>query len=140
MITGVRAHIGLNLVYLVPGETGGMETYARELIAALASEAPELRLTAFVNREAGPDWTASVPTVTVPVRASNRVDWVRGEQALLPRLASRAGVDLLHSLGSTAPAWGAFTRVSTIHDLHYRTAPEAHFGVRALGMRAARTG
>ena len=28
-------HVGLNLVFLVPGETGGMETYARELIAAL---------------------------------------------------------------------------------------------------------
>ena len=25
-------HVGLNLVFLVPGETGGMETYARELI------------------------------------------------------------------------------------------------------------
>ena len=25
-------HVGLNLVYLVPGETGGLEVYARELI------------------------------------------------------------------------------------------------------------
>jgi glycosyltransferase involved in cell wall biosynthesis len=132
-------HIGLNLVYLVPGETGGMETYARELIEALVAAAPELRLTAFVNREAagagkGP-WGELVPAVTVPVHARNRVQWVRGEQELLPRLASRAGVDLVHSLGSTGPAWGRFRRVSTIHDLHYRTVPDAHFGVRGLGMR-----
>ena len=45
-------HVGLNLIYLVPGETGGMETYARELIPALLAESPELRLTAFINREA----------------------------------------------------------------------------------------
>jgi glycosyltransferase involved in cell wall biosynthesis len=54
---------------------------------------------------------------------------------LLPRLAARAGVDLVHSLATTAPGWGRFVRVTTIHDLHYRTMPEAHFGVRALGMR-----
>jgi hypothetical protein len=30
-------HIGLNLIFLVPGETGGMEVYARELIPALVA-------------------------------------------------------------------------------------------------------
>ena len=44
-------HAGLNLVYLVPGETGGMEIFARELIPELA-KLPGLRLTAFVNQEA----------------------------------------------------------------------------------------
>ena len=28
--------VALNLVYLVPGETGGMETYARALVPAMA--------------------------------------------------------------------------------------------------------
>jgi glycosyltransferase involved in cell wall biosynthesis len=41
----------------------------------------------------------------------------------------------MHSLASTAPARGPFTRVTTIHDLIYRHFPEAHFGVRTLGMR-----
>ena len=46
-------HVGLNLIFLVPGETGGMEVAARELIPALLAEAPpEMRFTAFVNREA----------------------------------------------------------------------------------------
>ena len=130
-------HVGLNLVYLVPGETGGMETYARELIPALVHERPEVRLTAFVNREAaetGGPWGDLIPTVTVPVRARRRTEWVRGEQQLLPRLAARAGVHLLHSLASTAPAWGRFRRVVTIHDVIYRIYPEAHGRVRALGM------
>jgi glycosyltransferase involved in cell wall biosynthesis len=131
-------HVGVNLVFLVPGETGGMEVYARELIPALAG-LPELRLTAFVNREAaaagdGP-WGELIPAAVVPVRARNRREWVLGEQRHLPRLAARAGVDLLHSLASTGPAHGDFRRVVTIHDLIYRFHPDAHFGLRRLGMR-----
>jgi glycosyltransferase involved in cell wall biosynthesis len=132
-------HIGLNLIFLVPGETGGMEVAARELIPALLKAAPEMRFTAFVNREAaaakdGP-WGELLPAVTVPVNARNRVQWVRGEQLLLPRLAARAGVDLVHSLASTAPARGRFRRVTTVHDLIYARFPEAHSGIRDRGMR-----
>lgn len=130
-------HVGLNLVYLVPGETGGMETYARELIPRLAA-IEGLRLTAFVNREtaaggSGP-WD-EVPHETVPVRARNRVEWVRGEQQHLPRMARSAGCEVVHSLASTAPLRGAFVRVTTIHDINYKMVPQAHFGIRGLGMR-----
>ena len=133
-------HVGLNLIFLVPGETGGMEVAARELIPALIDAAPrDVRFTAFVNREAaaakdGP-WGELLPAVTVPVNARSRVQWVRGEQTLLPRLAAREGVDLVHSLASTAPAWGRFRRVVTVHDLIYARFPEAHAGIRDLGMR-----
>jgi len=133
-------HIGLNLIFLVPGETGGMEVAARELIPALLAEAPpEMRFTAFVNREAvaagGGPWGELLPAVTVPVNARKRVQWVLGEQALLPRLAAREGVDLVHSLASTAPLWGRFRRVVTVHDLIYARFPEAHAGIRDKGMR-----
>jgi len=133
-------HVGLNLIFLVPGETGGMEVAARELIPALLAEAPPgMRFTAFVNREAaaagGGPWGELLPAVTVPVNARNRVQWVLGEQALLPRLAAREGVDLVHSLASTAPLWGRFRRVVTVHDLIYARFPEAHSGIRDKGMR-----
>jgi glycosyltransferase involved in cell wall biosynthesis len=131
-------HVGLNLIYLVPGRTGGMEMYARELAPALATAAPGMAITAFVNREAaeeGLDLGPGIRSVVVPVRAVNRAQWAWGEQAHLPRLGARAGIDVLHSLASTAPAWGRFARVTTVHDLIYRRYPEAHFGVRALGMR-----
>jgi glycosyltransferase involved in cell wall biosynthesis len=133
-------HVGLNLIFLVPGETGGMEVAARELIPALLAEAPpQMRFTAFINRETaaaadGP-WGELLPAVTVPVAARNRVQWVLGEQALLPRLAARAGVDLVHSLASTAPLRGRFRRVVTVHDLIYARFPEAHSGLRERGMR-----
>jgi hypothetical protein len=85
-----QPHIGLNLIFLVPGETGGMEVAARELIPALLEQAPPgMRFTAFINREAaaagdGP-WAELLPAVTLPVNARNRVQWVLGEQTLRPR-------------------------------------------------------
>ncbi|MEJ7893310.1 MAG: glycosyltransferase family 1 protein [Solirubrobacteraceae bacterium] len=126
-------HVGLNLIFLVPGQTGGMEIYARELAPRLAA-LEGLRVTAFVNREAAGE-EFGCEKVVVPVNASDRLQWVRGEQLLLPGLAEGHGCDLVHSLGSTAPVRGRFRRVVTIHDLHYKLAPDAHFGLRGLGMR-----
>ena len=132
--------IGLNLIYLVPGETGGMEVMARELIPELVRARPDARFTAFVNFHAAADqdapWNTHLRAVTVPVDARRRTEWVRGEQMLLPRIAAREGVELVHSLASTAPIHGPFRRVVTIHDLIYRLYPDAHAGVLSWGMRA----
>ncbi len=117
-----------------------MEVAARELIAALVAAAPQVRFTAFINREAaaagGGPWGELIPAVTLPIDARNRVQWVAGEQTLLPLAADRAGVEVLHSLGSTAPVWGRARRVVTIMDLIYLRFPDAHPGIRDLGMRA----
>ena len=130
--------VGLNLLFLVPGETGGMEVYARELMAALAVARPDLELVAFVNREAaaapGP-WQDLGRMVVVPVDGRSRVQRVRAEQLALPGRARGEGIELLHSLASTAPARGRYRRIVTIHDLHYRVLPDAHFGLLGLGMR-----
>jgi len=75
-------HVGLNLVFLVPAEQGGMEVYARELLRALASERPDLELVAFVNRKAsvaGGPWKQHAATVVVPVSRRSRVHRVRAE-------------------------------------------------------------
>lgn len=128
-------HVGLNLVFLTPGEQGGMEVYARELIRRLAQR-DDLRLTAFVNRRArGQEWGEGVEEVLVDVDATDRRQWVTGEQWHLPRLAHAAGCELVHSLSSTAPVRGPFRRITTIHDLNYKLVPDTHFGVRGLGMR-----
>jgi len=115
-----------------------METYARELIPRLAAD-PELRVTCLVNREAaahgGGPWGEACPMEVVPVNARNRLEWVRGEQQYVPRMADRAGAHVIHSLASTAPLWSRAARVTTVHDLHYRLVPDAHFGLRGLGMR-----
>jgi len=120
--------VGLDLLYLIPGETGGRETYARELLPALLELAPELELVAFVNRDCGPQLArelgAGVRSVILPVSARSRPQWALGELALVSVAASRARVELLHSMANFAPAWGRFRRVLTIHDLQYRAVPE----------------
>ena len=79
-------HVGLNLVFLVPGETGGMEVYARELIPELVQAAPDVALHGVREPgsrrgSAGGRWGDLIPAVTVPVRARNRFEWVRGRAA-----------------------------------------------------------
>jgi glycosyltransferase involved in cell wall biosynthesis len=132
--------VALNLVYLVPGETGGMEVYARELLPRLA-ELPGVELATIVNEVAARDvdgpWHHVGEVLVAPVDARDRKQWVWGEQRHVPRLAAAAGADLVHSLASTGPGrWaGGPPRVTTVHDLHYAVVPEAHFGLRGLGMR-----
>ncbi|HKP19968.1 MAG TPA: glycosyltransferase family 1 protein [Thermoleophilaceae bacterium] len=128
-------HVGVNLLFLAPGEMGGLEVYSRELVAALAAR-DDVELTLFLNRLAEPDWADMAQAVRAPIDPRRRVQWVAGDQVHSVRMARRVGVDVVHSLASTGPAVGGFARVVTVHDLHYRLYPEAHFGMRALGMRA----
>lgn len=126
-------HVGVNLLFLAPDEMGGLEIYSRELVAALARR-DDVRLTLFVNRLAGPEWAELAPLARAPLDPRRRVQWVFGDQVEAGRLACRTGVDVVHSLASTGPGTGRFARVLTVHDLHYRVHPEAHFGARAVGL------
>jgi glycosyltransferase involved in cell wall biosynthesis len=120
--------VGLDLLYLVPGESGGRESYARELVPELLAHAPDLELVAFVNRDAGAALATElgdgVRGVVLPISARSRPQWALGELVLLSGAARRAQVDVLHSMANFAPPWGAFRRVVTIHDLQYQVVPE----------------
>ena len=130
-------HVGLNLLFLVPDETGGMEVYARHLIEELARRRQDLRFTVFINRNAaaqrGP-WNELMPSVTVPVDSRNRQAWVLADQSLLPAMAARRRIDLLHSVANLGPAWGPYRRLLTVHDLIHRTFPDAHEGAKAKAL------
>ena len=129
--------VGLNLAFLTPGTMGGLEVYSRHLAEALAAR-DDVSLTLFLSRPAAADrsWAELGRPVVLGLDPGRRVDWVRADHGAVPRAASRAKVDVLHSLASTGPAFGRFRRVVTVHDLHYLVHPDAHFGVRGLGMRA----
>ena len=130
--------VALNALHLVPGETGGGEVYARNLIAALAGSA-SVELTVFVPREArgvASAWPADVAVEELPVPGRNRALRVAGEQTLLPRALRRRKIDLLHNLFSTAPAVPTVPQVTTIYDLIYKRYPEAHRGLLSAGMAA----
>ena len=114
-------HIGLNLLFLLPGVVGGTETYATALVRALSRLDAESRYTLFLNREsAGVEWPRepNFRTIVCDVRASSRAMRYAFEQAVLPGLVRREGVDLLHSLGYVAPLRVRCPSVVTVHDLN----------------------
>ena len=131
--------VGLNLLHLVPGQTGGSEIYARRLIPALL-EGGGLDLVLFASREGAPSlraepWAGDAEIEELPVTGASRGRRVLAEQTLLPRAVRRSGVDVLHNLFTTAPALTGVPQVTTILDLIYKRFPEAHSGIRSLGMR-----
>jgi glycosyltransferase involved in cell wall biosynthesis len=136
--------VGLNLLFLVPGETGGSEVYARNLIPKLAEQRPELELVAFVNREGAGISLPGVEVVPVDVSGRGRARRVIAERRRLPRLVREHGIQLLHSLGTSAPSRPGAVNVVTILDVIYARHPEAHtrpmrMGMRVLVPRAARS-
>jgi glycosyltransferase involved in cell wall biosynthesis len=117
--------VGLNLLYLVPQQVGGTEVYARRVIHELATQRPDVEWVVFAGEEAAPvlaeaGWPDAVRIVRTPVRARIKPLRVGYEMSVLPVLASRARLDLLHSMGTTSPPAGRAPRVVTIHDLIYR--------------------
>ena len=131
--------VGLNLLHLVPRETGGGELYARRLIPALLEARSDLRLVVFAGHEAAPSlaeetWASEIELVHVPVRSRSRARRVLAEQTLIPRAARRAQVDLLHNVQNTAPVAPGVPQVTTILDVIYKRHPETHAGVLAAGV------
>jgi glycosyltransferase involved in cell wall biosynthesis len=132
--------VGINLLYLVPGETGGTETYARHLVPALAAAGGDLEIAVFVNKEAfdsiSRDFNGTgVEIVRVGVSGSGRIRRTLAEQATLPRLVRSHGVDVLHSTASTAPARPGVTSVVTVNDVIYALYPDAHTRAMRTGLR-----
>jgi glycosyltransferase involved in cell wall biosynthesis len=133
-MSGLR-RIGLNLLFLVPGETGGSEIYVRNLIPKLAEVRPDLELVAFVNREGAGAELGAAEVVEVDVSGRGRARRVLAEQRRLPRLARKHEIDLLHSPGTSAPRRPGVVGVVTILDVIYARHPEAHTLPMRLGMR-----
>lgn len=127
--------VGLNLLYLVPGETGGSEVYARNLVPKLSEVRPDLELMAFVNREAAGLELGGVRVVPVDVSGSRRIRRVIAEQRRLPGLVAEHRIQLLHSLGTSAPFRPQAVSVVTVLDVIYARHPKAHTRLRRAGMR-----
>ena len=137
--------VGFDLLFLVPGQTGGRETYARELMRGLAVERPDLELTALVNREtaaAGAGfWSETAHVIEVGSSGVARGSWALGELWRLPRAAR--GLDVLHSPANFAPLHGGAVRVLNVHDVLWRRLPDTvptamRLGTNVLVTAAAR--
>lgn len=119
-------HVVFDLLFLVPGSTGGRETYARELLPRLRAVRPDWRFSALLPREAaGGGWWSECcdEAVVLPrVSGSQRLRWALGELLEVPRAAR--GADVVHALGNFGPVWGGSPRVVTVHDVIWKRLPD----------------
>lgn len=132
--------VGLNLLYLVPGQVGGSEIMARRMVDAVARARPDLELLAYCGREAGESlraegWPANVTVRELPVSATNKPVRIAAELTALPAIARRDRVDLLHSLGTTSPPVTGMPSISTILDLIYEHFPDTFPAAARLGLK-----
>ncbi len=141
--------IGVNTLFLLPGEVGGSQTYLCETLRALAAGHPGDEWILFTQRENDAflrAWMSDTPrarTCRIDVSAARRSARIAYEQCVLPRRARREGIDLLWSPGYTAPLSGRIPQVVSILDMQYRRFPEdlgpvARLALHALVIGAAR--
>jgi glycosyltransferase involved in cell wall biosynthesis len=117
-------HVGLNAVFLQP-RFGGIETYVRELAAALLEERGDLRLTVFAKPGARPEGLPAEARVVSHPLIGRRFTSAVSEALLLGRVAAREGVDVLHSMAMTGPLHSPVPHVVTIHDLIWKDVPDS---------------
>jgi glycosyltransferase involved in cell wall biosynthesis len=139
------SRIGVNLLYLIPGQVGGSEVYARELLSALHALEPELELIVYCAPEAAAEFEVAGVAVH-PAPGRSRIKPLRAglEQTWLPWRARRDRVDLLHSLGTTAPIRCPVPSVVTVLDLIFHHVPStfpraSRAGLELIVRRAARS-
>lgn len=135
---GPPLHVGVNLLWLVPGVVGGSEEYTTRLLRAIQEAAPpDLRLTLFVLApfvEAHPDLAEAFPTASIDLDGRHKPRRVAAEATWLALEARRHGVDLLHHAGGVippGPAIGRMHAVLTIHDLQPLLLPENFSAAKA---------
>ncbi len=137
--------IGINALYLIPGRVGGSEIYLRRLLAALAELDRDDEYIIFTNRE-NRGSLCPAPNFReyyCPIRALIRPERIAYEQLVLPFLARKLRLDLLHSPGSVSPLFLPCSSVVTVLDLIYLSFPEtfplpARLAMKFLVARSAR--
>jgi glycosyltransferase involved in cell wall biosynthesis len=114
--------IGINLLCLLPGINGGVETYAISTLRELVRRDSRNEYVVFVSRQGAelnvPDAPNVIPVV-LDVDARARPIRYAWEQFALPAQARRFRLDLLHSPGYQGPLRCPCPTVVTLPDLNY---------------------
>jgi glycosyltransferase involved in cell wall biosynthesis len=120
----MELHVGVNLLWCLPGQVGGSEEYLARQLAGLHDVAPEITAKLFVlpgYAAAHRDVGAGHELVVASLDARRRSWRVVIEATWLPR--QLAGADVVHHGGGTVPMRSPGPIVLTVHDLQYRTYP-----------------
>jgi glycosyltransferase involved in cell wall biosynthesis len=121
--------LGVNTLFLVPGDVGGTEIFLRETLKALVLQ-QGLELVLFTTRDndlvlrEDLEGRANVDFILLNFSAANRPLRIILEQLWLPFAAIGKRLDCLWSPGYTAPFWAPCPQGVTIPDLQYKSHPE----------------
>ena len=113
-------HIGLDLLFLNPGHTGGMEIVARSLLENIARIDRSNKYTLFVNRQGAASFDHlgdNFRECVLPIDANPSSLRSLFQQVVFPFYKEVARCDLLHSMGNISPLLAPTKRLVTIHDL-----------------------
>ena len=116
-------HVGIDAREIVGRPTGVGRFLANVLQTWAADPALAHRFTLFLP-SAGPDWLERLGDRFAVARDPAATGGTWWEQIRLPRLAARAGVDVLLSPGYTAPLRLSCPSVVVIHDVSFFAHPE----------------
>ena len=144
-----KMRVGVNTLFLIPGEVGGSETYVRDVLNHAIPRHPDIEWTLFTNRENHQVLDKAygsfpgVSLVALDFNARCRVHRILREQIQLPVAVARAGIDVLWSPGYTAPILASCRQVVSILDMQYKAFPEdlsrmAYWATSVLVPMAAR--
>lgn len=131
--------VGINLLWLVPGEVGGSEESTLASVRALAARTDlDLDLRLFVLEPllaAHPDVAGALRTEVLPI--SGRARWARIAAEASWLAARTRGLDLVHHAGGTAPPLRGAPYVLTLHDLQPLERRATHGALKRAYLGAA---
>jgi alpha-1,3-rhamnosyl/mannosyltransferase len=140
--------IGINLLWIVPGEVGGSEEYTIGLLRAMHQlDADDLEIILYVNRRFAREHREVCElftTVVAPIEGTSRPARVLVEASWLAMRTRRDALDAVHHAGGTMPPVRSAPGIITLHDLQPITHPE-RFGrikrtyIRTLVPRSLRS-
>jgi glycosyltransferase involved in cell wall biosynthesis len=112
-------HLVFNLVQLLPGVSGGIETYARELVPRLAERLEGWRLSALVNdegMESVGSWSERLELIPAGFSWNSRINRLIYESGVGALKLRRLRPTLIHNLANTACLHPGAPQVTTVFD------------------------
>lgn len=118
--------VGFNLLYLIPNEVGGTETYVRNLLEWIQRIDIETEYVVFTNRENHQTFSFESQRfrkVLCDVSARRKILRILWEQILFPGVVKRERLDVLFSPGYVIPVLIDRGNIVVVHDALYRRFP-----------------
>ncbi|MBI5151194.1 MAG: glycosyltransferase [Candidatus Pacebacteria bacterium] len=119
--------IGINLLYLVPGQVGGTERYARLFIQELERIDQKNQYILFCNKENYFSFVVTsknVKKVLCPILATHRILRIFYEQFIFPLIIVWNRCNIIHSFGYIGPIFTLAKRIITVHDTNWLDFPQ----------------